>query len=193
MNTAITDNKNIFYPPGGILLWIIIFIELITFGAGLISMIYYGNQEPDSFHSSRSLLNASIGMANTIILLTSGFFMALSVKELKVNNQKRTKQYLLLTMLLGSMFLVLKLVEYSAKIDSGLVFGYNTFFNFYWMLTIFHFLHVLVGLVILISLYFGIRKEQSKTTIGDFESGAAFWHMCDLIWLLLFPIIYLIN
>ena len=192
MNTAITDNKKILYPPGGILLWIIIFIELITFGAGLISMVYFSNQEPESFHVSRSLLNATIGMVNTILLLTSGFFMASSVKELKANNQKRTKLYLLLTIFFGLMFLVLKSIEYSQKISSGLTFGYNTFFNFYWMLTMFHFLHVLVGMVILISLNLGIKKEPSKITIGDFESGAAFWHMCDLIWLLIFPIIYLI-
>jgi nitric oxide reductase NorE protein len=60
------------------------------------------------------------------------------------------------------------------------------------MLTLFHVIHVIVGLVILTSVYFGVRKEDSKTSIDDVEASAAFWHMCDLIWILLFPIIYLL-
>ena len=192
MNTVISDTKNILYPPGGILLWIIIFLELITFGIALLSMVYFSNQEPESFHTSRLLLNTTIGMTNTIVLLTSGLFMALSVQELRTNNRKKTRFYLLLTMLFGLTFIVLKFVEYSQKIDAGLILGFNTFFNYYWMLTVFHVIHVLVGLVILISLYFGIRKEESSTAMEDVEAGAAFWHICDLIWLLLFPIIYLI-
>jgi nitric oxide reductase NorE protein len=95
-------------------------------------------------------------------------------------------------MLFGMFFLVLKTVEYYDKIEDGLGMGYNTFFSFYWMLTLFHVVHVIVGLVILISIYFGVIKEKKSTTIEDVEAGAAFWHMCDLIWLLLFPIIYLL-
>ena len=78
------------------------------------------------------------------------------------------------------------------KIKAGLTIGYNTFFTFYWMLTLFHVIHILVGLIILGSVFIGIRKRNGTITINDFEASAAFWHMCDLIWLLLFPIIYLI-
>ena len=70
--------------------------------------------------------------------------------------------------------------------------GHNTFFTFYWMLTLFHVIHVIVGLVILTSVYFGLRKKKQSLSIEDVEASAVFWHMCDLIWLLLFPIIYLI-
>jgi len=130
-------------------------------------------------------------MVNTIVLLTSGFFMALSVKELRVNQKKRANQYLLFTMLFGVVFLVLKSFEYAQKIEAGLTFSYNTFFNFYWMLTVFHMLHVVAGLVILVFFYFGLKKKNSNTKVEDMESGAAFWHMCDLIWLLVFPVVYL--
>jgi len=130
-------------------------------------------------------------MINTIVLLTSGFFMALSVKSLKAGLRQKTNQYLLLTIALGAVFLVLKSIEYSHKLNAGLTVDYNTFFNYYWILTFFHAVHVLVGMVILISLYLGVRKPKSTTKTEDFEAGAAFWHMCDLIWLLLFPVIYL--
>jgi len=187
---TIINYKNIYYPPGGILLWIIIYLELITFGIALIAMVYYGKEEPSLFHNSRLMLNSTYGMVNTIFLLTSGFFMASAVNELKANALQKSKTYLLITILFGFLFLVLKSIEYTGKLDEGLDMSYNSFFTFYWSLTLFHVIHVIVGLVILISVYYGLKKP--KTTIEDVEAGAAFWHMCDLIWLLLFPVIYLI-
>lgn len=184
--------KNIYYPPGGILLWIIIFLELITFGAALIAMTYYGNQELELFHESSLKLNKTFGMINTIFLLTSGFLMAKSVTELKKGDINKFKKLLLLTMFFGLLFLSLKSFEYNEKISEGIGIGYNTYFTFYWMLTLFHVIHVIVGLVILASVYFGIKKEKPDTSIEDVEASAAFWHMCDLIWILLFPVIYLL-
>lgn len=184
--------KNIYYPPGGILMWIIIYLELITFSLALLAMVYYNLNESESFHNSRLLLNPTYGVINTVFLLTSGFFMALSVKELKLKNKRNAKKYLVLTILLGCFFLGLKSIEYYEKIEAGLNMGYNTFFSFYWMLTLFHVIHVIVGLVILISVYFGIKNEATTTNIDDVEASATFWHMCDLIWLLLFPVIYLL-
>jgi len=192
MQKTVLDYKNIYYPPGGILIWIIIFLELITFGAALIAMVYYGNQEIEIFHDSSLKLSKTFGLINTIFLLTSGFLMAVSLTELKRGNKKKFQKLLILTMFFGILFLGLKSFEYYEKISEGFDLNNNTFFTFYWMLTLFHVIHVIVGLVILISVYFGIRKENSTTSIEDVESSAAFWHMCDLIWMLLFPVIYLL-
>lgn len=192
MQTQKINYKNIYYPPGGILIWIIIFLELFTFGAALIAMVYYGNQESELFHNSSLKLNATYGMVNTMLLLTSGFFMAISVTELKRGHKEKFKKLLLFTMLFGCFFLCLKGIEYHEKLNEGIGMGYNTFFSFYWMLTLFHVIHVIVGLVILTSVYFGVKKENSNTSIEDVEASAAFWHMCDLIWIILFPIIYLL-
>ncbi len=190
--TQQVNDKNIYYPPGGILLWIIIFLELITFGIALIAMVISSKENPTIFHESRLLLNTAFGTINTVFLITSGFFMALSVNYLKQKNTNKALLFLTLTMLGGLLFLVLKGVEYLGKIEAGLTIGYNTFFTYYWMLTLFHVIHVIVGLVILVSVYVGLKKKKSTTTIEDVEASAAFWHMCDLIWLLLFPIIYLL-
>lgn len=186
------DYKNLYYPPGGILLWIIIYLELITFGIALIAMVYYGKQDPILFRDSRLQLNVTFGTINTVLLLTSGFFMANTVHELKQKNNPKAKKHLLTTMLFGVLFLFLKTIEYDSKIDTGLVMSTNIFFTFYWMLTLFHVIHVIVGLIILASVFFGMIKENSNTKMEDVEASAAFWHMCDLIWLLLFPVIYLI-
>ena len=192
MKNEVIDHKNFFYPPGGILIWIIIFLELFTFGIALIALVFYSKEDPVLFHESRLQLNVTLGTINTVFLLTSGFFMANTVHELKQNQKLKAQKYLLVTMLFGVLFLILKSVEYNAKLDAGLTMGSNTFFTFYWMLTLFHVIHVIVGLVILISVYVGIKKENSTTKMEDVEASAAFWHMCDLIWLLLFPVIYLI-
>ena len=192
METQSINHKNLYYPPGGILMWIVIFLELFTFGIALVAMILYSKDEPEVFHTSRLLLNSTFGAINTLFLITSGFFMTKSVAFFKEKNTAKTSLYLKLTMLGGVLFLLLKSVEYYGNIDAGLTMGYNTFFSFYWMLTLFHVIHVVVGLVILISIYFGIKKENNSTKLEDVEASAAFWHMCDLIWLLLFPVIYLI-
>jgi nitric oxide reductase NorE protein len=192
MNTQQIKPKSIYYPPGGILLWILIFLELITFGAALVAMMVYGKQELEIFHTSRLHLNTTIGTINTIALITSGFFMALSVQYFKENNLKKSSLFLKLTMLGGVLFLILKGFEYYEKIEVGLTVGYNTFFTFYWLLTLFHVIHLLVGLVILLFMQRDLNKNKTNAKIEDIEASAAFWHMCDLIWLLIFPVIYLI-
>ena len=192
MNTHKIDYKNIYYPPGGILMWIIIFLELLTFGMALVAFVYYGKEQPELFHQSRLQLNTTFGAINTIFLLTSGFFMANAVLEFKNNNRLKSSLYFKLTMLGGTLFLILKGFEYYHKIGAGISLDTNMFFTFYWMLTGFHLIHVIMGLVILIWTNYGMMKKNSDTGIDDVEACAAFWHMCDLIWLLLFPVLYLI-
>ena len=118
--------------------------------------------------------------------------MALSVSALKTQNISKSKLYLKLTMLGGLLFLILKSIEYVDKIETGHTMGFNPFFSFYWMVTLFHVIHLLVGLVILASVLRTMAKKPENLILEDVEASAIFWHMCDLIWLLLFPIIYLV-
>jgi nitric oxide reductase NorE protein len=184
--------KNIFYPPGGILMWIIIFLELITFGMAIVSFVYFGKQNSELYHQSRLQLNTSFGAINTFFLLTSGYFMANAVHQFKENNIQKSSFYFKLTMLGGFLFILLKSIEYYHKIEAGISLDTNIFFSFYWMLTGFHVIHIIIGLVILSLTNYGMNKKNSETTIEDIEACGAFWHLCDLIWLLLFPVLYLI-
>lgn len=191
MSHTESTTKNFFYPPGGILLWIIVFLELITFGAALVSATVYASREPELFHFSRMQLSTFSGTLNTVLLLCSGFFMASAVHKLKEAERKKTTFFLQLTILLGLFFVLSKSVEYYIKIEAGISFSSNLFFSFYWSLTIFHLAHVIAGLVIL--LFFLIKlKENKMPAVDDFEAGATFWHLCDLIWLLIFPTLYLL-
>jgi len=190
METEKVNYKNIYYPPGGILLWILILLELITFGVALIVLAVGSKENPEAFRESSAHLNATYGAINTIFLLTSGFFMASSLHQFKQKKLKKSSIYLNITMLGGILFLILKGIEYSEKIEYGLILGYDTFFNFYWLLTGFHVIHVLVGIIILLFMQRSLKKETA--ILEDVEASAAFWHMCDLIWLLLFPVLYLV-
>jgi nitric oxide reductase NorE protein len=190
MNKTAIDYKNIYYPPGGILMWIIIFLELITFGMALIAFVHYGAQEPEVFHQSKLQLNTTIGAINTLFLLTSGLFIANAVSFYKEGNTKKMSLFFKLAMLGGFLFLLLKSFEYYTKIESGITLETNTFFSFYWLLTGFHIIHVLMGLIILFITGRSIRKNNAK--LENVEASATFWHMCDIIWLLLFPVLYLI-
>jgi nitric oxide reductase NorE protein len=188
------DNKKFFYPPGGILIWIIILVELITFAAATVAFSWQGSQSPDLFSSSAKHLDEHLGFANTIILLTSGFFVAEAVRLIKSGNSSKSRLFIWIGIFLGVAFLLIKGIEYSDKIEGGFHLTYDTFFTFYWLLTGFHFLHVVVGIVILTVLNIQMGKGiYSEDNYLDIESGACFWHLCDLIWLLLFPVLYLMN
>ncbi len=185
-----TNYKSIYAPPGGILLWMIIMLELLTFGIALIVLVASAGKDPGGFHESARHLNRTFGAVNTIFLLTSGYFMAVAVGCYRREDAKGAVRDINFALLGGLLFMLLKGFEYHEKIDAGLVLGYNSFFNFYWLLTGFHLLHVLVGMIILFFVRRGVAKSSSS--LEDVEAGAAFWHMCDLIWLLLFPTLYLV-
>jgi nitric oxide reductase NorE protein len=124
------DIKNIYYPPGGILIWIVIFLELITFGMALIAMVWYSKDEPEIFHNSRMLLNTKIGIINTLFLITSGFFMAKSLNYFKEKKIKKSISYLKLTLLGGLLFLLLKSFEYFLKSKEAIHLTTIHFFRF---------------------------------------------------------------
>lgn len=191
MNSEIVNNRTIDNPPGGILMWIVIFLELLTFGIALIFMVILGNEERTVFHSSRLLLNPIFGAINTILLLISGYFMAESVRYYKGENRVKANRTINMAMLFGFLFLIVKSTEYYLKISHNINLSTNTFFSFYWLLTGFHFIHVLVGLVILFFIKRYNQQEITDLNLEYYEAGATFWHMCDLIWIILFPILYM--
>ncbi len=187
------NHKKFFYPPGGILIWIIIVLEVITFCAGIITYAWQSSSLPEIFEASQKTLNPKIGLVNTLLLLTSGFLIAESVRYLKIGERMKSQNWMSGAMIFGVGFLLLKGYEYVGKLHQGYDLTHDAFFTFYWLLTGFHFFHVLVGLVILFVLWSKIRQGiYHENKILDVESGAAFWHMCDIIWLLLFPVLYLL-
>ncbi len=183
------SKTNIFYPPGGLLIWIVVLLELFTFGIGLVLMTYLERQEPSVFFESRRILNSSLATLNTIILLSSGYFMAIGVSFAKKINLNKASNNFVIATILGIAFLVIKAVEYFQKFNLEIFPETNTFFTFYFLLTAFHAIHVLFGIGLFTFII--TKLKIGKYKLEDIEASAIFWHMCDLIWLLLFPLIYL--
>ena len=186
------------YPPGDFGIWIIIYIELITFGIFFIGFGFSRRAEIELFNASQLLLDQRFGFVNTVLLLTSSYFIIKATQIVKTINTKESLQtaanFIVSAIGLGGIFLIIKVTEFTDKYEQGINLSTNTFFMFYFLLTMFHFMHVVLGMIILFNLY--INTKNGLYTITEYrglESGASYWHMVDLLWIVLFPLIYIIR
>jgi nitric oxide reductase NorE protein len=180
-------------PPGGVMVWVLISMELLAFGLAFIVFFVLRAKSLSVFASSQALLNQPLALLNTLVLVTSGYCLVVANGAYERGDRRNVVRWMLVTMALGAVFVIVKAVEYEDKIAHGLTTGVNQFFDFYWLLTVFHLFHVLLGLVLLAYMARKVAKGDAFAA-EDFnlKTGSAFWHMCDLIWVLLFPILYLI-
>ncbi|AHZ67534.1 NirO [Pseudomonas mandelii JR-1] len=180
--------------PGDLAMWFFILAELSVFAILILAFAVTQALKPQMFSESRLLLNTSTGLAMTLSLLTAGLFAALAQEQVRRSRPRHGAVFLLMALLAASVYVVLKLTEYRHLLASGLGMEHNTFFTLYWILTGFHFLHVLLGMVIL-----GWLAERCRRGLYDaskrsgFESGVLYWHMVDLIWVMLFPLVYVLS
>ena len=186
------------YPPGDFTIWIIIYIELLTFGLFFLGYIYSRRVDVELFNASQLLLDKRAGFINTIILITSSYFVIKAVNAIKTMEIKKAsihaKNWLLGAIGFGGIFLIIKMIEFIGKYQEGINLSTNKFFMFYFLLTMFHFLHVLLGMIILFNLY--MKTKIQGYTVQEhqgLETGASYWHMVDLLWIVLFPLIYIIR
>ncbi|MCK0150467.1 cytochrome c oxidase subunit 3 [Marivita sp. S6314] len=168
--------------PGELMMWVLIFSELAVFGAGLVAFVGVRLTDPAGFANAQDALMVELAGLNTIILVTSGLFAALACIA---DTKRAARMWLGAASLLGVAFLWIKGIEYSAKAADGITFETHSFYTFYYLLTGFHAAHVIAGIVILGLVGWSAQPRTIQT-------GAAFWHMVDLVWVLLFPVIYLL-
>ncbi len=186
------------YPPGDFGVWLIIYIELITFAAFFIGYAFTRRLDIELFNSSQELLNKEFGFVNTLALISSSFFVVKAIEVIKSDEigEKISKasNYLLVSISLGTLFLILKCIEFYQKFSEGINLGTNKFFMFYFIMTSFHFLHVVLGVFILLVMYKNTKLGiYTKTNHKGLETGASYWHMVDLVWIILFPLIYIMR
>ena len=168
------------------MMWVLIISELLVFGAGLAAFLGVRITDPAGFAAAQDHLHRTGAGINTLVLVTSGFFAALAVRAAEAARVTVTRMWLAAAAVLGVVFLTLKGIEYADKAAAGIGIETNAFFTFYYLLTGFHAAHVIAGIVIL-------GLVSIRCTPRTVEVGAAFWHMVDLVWVLLFPVIYLLR
>ncbi len=180
--------------PGDLAMWFFILAELTVFAILILAFAVTQVLNPELFSQSRAALDSSMGLALTLSLLTSGLFAALAVEQVRAARAGRGALLLVAALASSCIYVLLKLNEYGHLSSMGLGMEHNTFFTLYWILTGFHFLHVLLGMVILG--WMAMRCQRGLYTAADcagLESGVLYWHMVDMVWVLLFPLVYVIN
>ncbi len=194
-------------------MWVFIVTEILMFGGLFVAYALFRAQEPHIFHLAHERLNKLMGAANTIVLLFSSLTAALAVRESQLGNRKRTTMYLVITVLCALVFLVVKYFEYTAKFEHGLLPGHyfsahlhhvagehdlpfraNMFFALYFMMTGLHGVHVVIGMSLLVwVIKVNLSGKITPEYFTPVEIGALYWHLVDLVWIYLFPLLYLVG
>lgn len=171
--------------PGELLMWVLILSELAVFGAGLLAFLAVRLTDPTGFAEAQSHLHRTGAAANTLVLVTSGWLAALATRAAEAGQTRRLRLLLAAAIAFGAVFLILKGTEYADLWAQGIGTETHAFYTFSFLLTGFHAAHVLAGMILL-------ALVGWLATPRAVETGAAFWHMVDLVWVLLFPVVYLL-
>jgi nitric oxide reductase NorE protein len=172
--------------PGHPMMWVLILTEIVTFGLLFATFSVTGAVHPDVFAAGRAQLDPVLGGANTLVLITSGWMAALAVEARMIERRRTARLLLAAAAALGCIFIAIKVAEYATKVEAGIGVETDTFFMLYFLLTGFHLLHVILGVVIIAAVALHDSQENLKT-------GTAFWHMVDLVWVVMYPLIYLVG
>ncbi|MEX0308360.1 MAG: cytochrome c oxidase subunit 3 [Ruegeria sp.] len=181
-----SDSSLIDELPGELLMWVLIISELLVFGAGLIAFMGVRLTDPAGFAEAQSHLYRTGAALNTAVLVTSGYLAAQALRWRQIARRFEARLALIAAATLGVVFLVIKGAEYAGKAAQGISYETHPFFLFYYLLTGFHAAHVLAGVGILLLVAW---RDDPR----NIEAGAQFWHMVDLVWIMLFPVIYLLG
>ena len=191
--------------------WLFLCTEILMFGGLFVGYIIYHQKYPEIFHAGASFLNWKLGALNTVVLLVSSLTMALSIHYAQLGNKKAVLWHLYLTLACAFVFLGVKYIEWSHKIHEGLVPGplfqlrlalkkhghvknLAMYFSFYFSMTGLHASHVIAGMGLIIWLIKRAHKGHFGSTYWTpLECVGLFWHLVDLIWIYLFPLLYLIG
>jgi nitric oxide reductase NorE protein len=181
--------------PGEPGIWILLFGDLSVFAVLFAVFLHHRGAQPELFAASQDHLNRAFGATNTLILLSSSLLLVYANRAIRSETLRPMAPWFTLgTVTLGACFVVIKVFEYSEKLSAGLTPSTNEFFTYYFVLTGLHLGHLIIGLGVLTVLLTLARKAApSETHLKFFEGGACFWHMVDLLWIVIFPLVFLVR
>lgn len=180
--------------PGEVGVWILILGDMVVFAWFFIVFMHQRARHAEVFDAAHRSLNLTFGGLNTMLLLTGSWFVVMAVHALRANSQRLGKGFIRIAIGCGLGFVVNKFLEYHDKIAAGHPHEQADFFMYYFVLTGIHLVHLLIGLAVLTLML----RVASKPLLGPrqfqtLESGASFWHLVDLLWLVLFALFYLVS
>ncbi len=183
------------HPPGDLAIWFFMLAELLAFAVFFSAYAFARANQVELFDTMQRNLDRNSGALNTLFLITASWCVARAVHAVTHTNASRVaSRWLLGGIACGAGFLVVKLFEYAHVFGAGISLSTNTFYMFYISLTFFHFMHVVLGMVILVVLWRQTAAgHYGPGRANGLESGAAYWHMVDLVWIVLFPLVYVMR
>jgi nitric oxide reductase NorE protein len=183
--------------PGDVALWVFVLGDMVIFGVYFIIFMVYRGHEQASFLASQRHLSLASGAVNTLLLLASSRFVALAVAAARAGKDRRARRLIHWGALCGCGFLLVKAHEWDALVSTGLTVTHGNFFMFYYAFTGVHLVHVLVGLIVLGVMRAELRRPGGRPgpapRVRLIEAGALYWHMVDLLWIILFALLYLMR
>ena len=178
--------------PGDTHIWVMVLGDLVIFGAYFVIFMVYRAMTPEAFLAAQQHLSITLGVVNTVVLLTSSWFIARGVVAARADDHAAALRLTWLGGGFGVLFMVVKAYEWATKIAHGDTITSNGFFSFYFMLTGVHLFHVALGLVILGVVARELRNPR-KRRLSLIESGAVYWHLVDLLWIVIFALFYVMR
>lgn len=177
--------------PGEAGVWVIIFGDLLVFSLFFGTFALYRIQEPAVFAASQAKMVQAFGIANTLLLLTSSLAVVLAINAARDDQSSRARHFATLAILLGIGFVIVKYFEYGQKIRHGLLPSTNDFYMLYFTFTAVHLLHVCAGIGALAFIRARVKRPLTPGATAAIESCGLFWHLLDILWVVLFAIFYL--
>ncbi|ABK70782.1 cytochrome c oxidase subunit 3 family protein [Mycolicibacterium smegmatis] len=175
--------------PGDGHMWVMVLGDLVIFGGYFVIFMIYRAMNPDEFLRAQQHLAINIGVLNTVILLSSSWFVARAVLATRAARYETAIRLVRAGGALGVAFMVVKSYEWFVKIRAGHT-NSEMFFSFYYVITGVHLVHVLIGLIVLGVL---VRELRTRRRPSMVESGAVYWHMVDLLWIVIFGLLYVMR
>lgn len=179
--------------PGEVGIWVFIVGDLTAFGVFFCAFMYAHGKHRALFEASRRHLTVGFAVTNTILLLTSSLLVAMAVRAARTGSRRWAPP--LITGAIGCAlgFVASKVLEYSDKLHHHITPTTNLFYTYYFVLTGIHLLHVLLGIMVLLVLRHVTSRAPGRSDTLIVEVGASYWHMVDVLWILLFPVLYLVR
>ncbi|APE14307.1 cytochrome c oxidase subunit 3 [Mycobacterium crocinum] len=180
--------------PGEAGTWVFLLGDMLVFAAFFATFMVERSKAPEVFDAARKTLHVNIGLVNTLVLLTSSLFVVAAIGALRTGLRSTAAQALVIAAGCGVVFVALKVTEYVLLVQDGHTAGVNHFYLYYFILTGLHLLHVCIGILVLVLMLTQTRRtELSATRLAVIEGGGCFWHLVDLLWIVLFPLLYLVS
>jgi nitric oxide reductase NorE protein len=180
--------------PGESGTWVFLLGDMLVFGAFFVTFLVERATAPDVFDTARATLHIGVGVVNTLVLLTSSLCVVLALSALRAGINQIATRAVGAAMAFGVAFIALKVYEYVELASAEHGPGANHFYLYYFILTGLHLLHVCLGLGALsFVLSQTRRRELTQTRIALVEGSACFWHLVDLLWIVLFALLYLVS